>query len=121
MVQGGVVLGHCVSKEGLEVDREKIYIIETLAPSTNVKGVRSFLGHLGFYRRFIKVFSNVVRPTCKLLDKDVTFLFDEACLDAFEEIKKKHFSHLIMTIRNWDLPFKIMYDASDYAIGAVLR
>lgn len=59
MVTGGVVLGHKISSKGLEVDRAKVEVIEKLPPPTNIKGVRSFLGHVGFYRRFIKDFPKV--------------------------------------------------------------
>lgn len=53
MVREGIVLGHKVSARGIEVDQEKIEVIEKLPPPSNVKGVRSFLGHASFYRRFI--------------------------------------------------------------------
>ena len=59
MVREGIVLGHRVSERGIEVDRAKIEVIEQLPPPTNVKGVRSFLGHAGFYQRFIKDFSRI--------------------------------------------------------------
>ena len=62
MVQEGIVLGHKVSAHGIEVDKAKIEVIEQLPPPTNVKGIRSFLGHAGFYRRFIKDFSQIARP-----------------------------------------------------------
>ena len=57
MVREGILLGHCISGRGIEVDRAKIEIIEKLPPSTSIKGVRSFLGHAGFYRWFIQDFS----------------------------------------------------------------
>jgi hypothetical protein len=57
MVQEGIVLGHLVSERGIEVDRAKIEVIEWLPPPVNVKGIRNFLGHVGFYRRFINYFS----------------------------------------------------------------
>ena len=87
MVIEGIVLGHKISIVGLEVDQAKISLIKTLMPPTIVKRIRSFLGHVGFYRRFIKDFSKISRPLCRLLEKDVKFEFDEACRSAFEEIK----------------------------------
>ena len=49
MVQEGVVLIHIVSNKGIEVDKEKVEVLEKLPPPTSIKGVRSFLGHIGFY------------------------------------------------------------------------
>jgi hypothetical protein len=86
MVQEGIVLGHIVSKRGIEVDRAKVELIENLPPPTLVKQIRSFLGHAGFYRRFIKDFSKVSRPLCSLLAKDASFNFDEACHEAFQKL-----------------------------------
>ena len=57
MVREGIVLGHLVSERGIEVDKAKIEVIEQLPSPMNVKGIRSFLGHVGFYRQFIKDFS----------------------------------------------------------------
>ena len=89
MVTEGIGLGHKISATGLEVDQFKIYMIRTLMPPITVKGVRSFMGHVGFYMRFIKDFSKIERPFCRLLKKDAKFEFDEACKSAFEEIKAK--------------------------------
>ena len=73
------MLGHRVSSKGIEVDRAKIATIEKLPLPKNVKGIRSFLGHAGFYRRFIKDFSKLSKPLCNLLEKNSTFDFDVVC------------------------------------------
>ena len=78
-----------ISAARLEVDQAKVSIIRNLMPPTTVKGIRSFLGHAGFYRRFIKDFSKTARPLCRLLEKDTKFYFDESFHKAFEEIKSR--------------------------------
>ena len=120
MVTEGIVLGHKISATGLEVDQSKVSIIKTLSPPTTVKGIRSFLGHAGFYRRFIKDFSKIARPLCGLLEKDTRFNFDDSCKAAFEEIKIRLVQAPIMAAPEWDQGFEIMCDASDFAMGAVL-
>ena len=120
MVREGIVLGHKVSPVGLEVDKAKIDVIAKLPPPTNVKGIRSFLGHAGFYRRFIKDFSKIARPMTKLLEKERPFDFDPECIKAFEILKDKLTNAPIMVAPNWSLPFELMCDASDFALGAVL-
>ncbi|XP_073018529.1 uncharacterized protein [Primulina eburnea] len=120
MVQEGIVLGHKVSSKGLEVDRAKVVAIEKLPPPKNIKGIRSFLGHAGFYRRFIKDFFKITKPLCNLLEKESTFIFDDDCLQAFEKIKKALVTAPIMIVPDWGQPFELMCDASDYAVGAVL-
>ena len=77
MVNQGIVLGHIISKKGIEVDKAKIELISKLPSLTNVKTVRQFLGHAGFYRRFIKDFSKISKPLYKLLEKDAKFMWDE--------------------------------------------
>ncbi|GJV09211.1 reverse transcriptase domain-containing protein [Tanacetum coccineum] len=89
MVKERIVLGHKVSSAGLEVDKAKINVISKLPPPTNIKGIRSFLGHAGFYRRFIKDFSKIARPLTKLLEKDTLFKFDDECQKTFELLKEK--------------------------------
>ncbi|XP_038711641.1 uncharacterized protein LOC120005855 [Tripterygium wilfordii] len=120
MVRRGIVLGHVVSHEGIEVDKAKIDLIKNLPSPTSVKGVRSFLGHAGFYRRFIKDFSKITKPLCDLLAKDAVFDFDKECLAAFNVLKHALTSSPIISTPNWSLPFELMCDASDYAVGAVL-
>jgi hypothetical protein len=86
----------------------------------NVKGIRSFLGHARFYRRFIKDFSQITRPLTNLLAKDAPFEFTDECLKAFQILKEALVSAPIILPPNWTLPFEIMCDASDYAVGEVL-
>ncbi|CAN6588637.1 unnamed protein product [Malus baccata var. baccata] len=117
----GIVLGHLISNRGIEVDKAKIDAIEKLPPPTTVKSVRSFLGHAGFYRRFIKDFSKISRPLCNLLAKDAPFVFDEACLEAFKKLKTLLTTAPIIAAPNWSLPFELMCNTSDYAVGAVLE
>ena len=109
-----------ISAAGLEVDQAKVSIIKNLMPPTTVKGIRSFLGHAGFYRRFIRDFSKISRSLCRLLEKDAKFKFDKSCERSFEEIISKLVKAPIMAKPDWDKEFKIMCDASDYAMGAVL-
>ena len=80
MVNEGIFLGHKISKRGIEVDKAKVDAIEKMPCPKDIKGIRSFLGHAGFYRRFIKDFSKKSRPLTSLLQKDIPFVFDDDCL-----------------------------------------
>ncbi|XP_049405201.1 uncharacterized protein LOC125868635 [Solanum stenotomum] len=112
MVRDCIVLGHKVSQKGLEVDKAKIEVIEKLPPPILVKCIRSFLGHAGFYRRFIKDFSKIGHPLCKLLEKEATFNFDDACMVAFKCLKEKLISSSVIISPDWSAPFEVMCDAS---------
>ncbi|GJZ71959.1 reverse transcriptase domain-containing protein, partial [Tanacetum coccineum] len=96
--------GHKISKSGIEVERAKVDVIAKLPHPTTVKGVRSFLGHAGFH----------------LLEKETPFVFSHDCNDAFETLKKKLTEAPILVVLDWNLPFELMCDASDFAIGTVL-
>nr|GEZ85885.1 reverse transcriptase domain-containing protein [Tanacetum cinerariifolium] len=120
MVKEGIVLGHKISKKGIEVDKAKIEVISKLPLPTTVKGIRSFLGHAGFYRRFIKDFSKISRPMTHLLEKNSPFIFSNECIQAFRTLKDKLTEAPILIAPNWDQPFELMCDASDFAVGAVL-
>ena len=102
------------------MDKAKVELISNLPTPKCVRDIRSFLGHAGFYRRFIKDFSAIARPLCNLLAKDVPFSWSQACEAAFDKLKTMLVSPPIMRSPNWDLPFEIMCDTSDYAIGDVL-
>nr|GFB48364.1 reverse transcriptase domain-containing protein [Tanacetum cinerariifolium] len=111
---------HKISKKGIEVDKAKIEVISKLPHPTTVKGIRSFLGHAGFYRRFIKDFSKISRPMIHLLEKNSPFIFSNECIQAFQTLKDKLTEALILIAPNWDQPFELMCDASDFTVEAVL-
>ena len=120
MVNQGIFLGHVVSNKGIEVDKAKVELIFKIPPHTDVKAIRQFLGHAGFYRRFIKDFLKIGKPLYKLLEKDTKFAWDETCQKSFEELKSHLTTAPIVRAPNWQLPFEVMCDASDLAIGVVL-
>ncbi|KAL2240259.1 UNVERIFIED_CONTAM: Retrovirus-related Pol polyprotein from transposon 17.6, partial [Sesamum indicum] len=105
---------------GIEVDRSKIDVIISLSYPASVWEIRSFLGHAGFYRWFIKDFSKIAQPLCVLLQKGVNFEFDEACAKAFDKLKDSLTSAPVIRPPDWNYLFEIMCDASNHAIGAVL-
>nr|GEX85758.1 hypothetical protein [Tanacetum cinerariifolium] len=120
MVKEGIILGHKISKKGIEVDKAKIKVISKLPHPTTVKGIRSFLEHAIFYRRFIKDFSKISRPMTHLLEKNSPFILSNECIQAFRTLKEKLTVAPILITPNWDQPFELMCDASDYAVGVVL-
>nr|GEZ62408.1 reverse transcriptase domain-containing protein [Tanacetum cinerariifolium] len=120
MCKEGIVLGHKISKSGIEVDRAKVDVIAKLPHPTTVKCVRSFLGYAGFYRRFIQDFSKIARRMTHLFEKETPFVFSKDCIDSFKTLKKKLTEAPILVVPDWNLPFELMYDASDFPIGAVL-
>ncbi|GJY31801.1 reverse transcriptase domain-containing protein [Tanacetum coccineum] len=93
--------------------------LQTSTP-TNIKGIRSFLGHASFYRIFIKDFLKIAVLLTKLLEKVTTFEFNEECHTAFQVIKGKLTCAPVIVIPNWNLSFKLMCDASDFAVGVIL-
>ncbi|RVW72421.1 Retrovirus-related Pol polyprotein from transposon 17.6 [Vitis vinifera] len=106
-------------KKALKLIKQRWSLLSNYHPTT-VKGVRQFLGHAGFYRRFIKGFSSLSKPLCELLAKDAKFIWDERCQNSFDQLKKFLTTTPIVRAPNWQLPFELMCDASDFAIGAVL-
>nr|GEV14129.1 reverse transcriptase domain-containing protein [Tanacetum cinerariifolium] len=120
MVNEGNVLGHKISKKGIKVDKAKIKVISKLPHPMTVKGIHSFLGYAGFYRRFIQDFSKISRPMTHLLEKNSPFIFSNECIQAFRTLKDKLTEAPILIALNWDQPFELMCDASDYVVGAVL-
>ena len=116
MVKEGIILDHKISKKGIEVDKAKIETIEKLPSPTLVKGIKSFLRHVGFYRRFIKDFSKISKPLSNLLIQRAPFNFDEDCMQAFSTLKENLILGPIMVALDSEFPFELMCDASDYAV-----
>src|SRR3954463_13694718 len=108
MVNEGIVLGHKIFERGTEVDKAKIEAIERIPYPRDIKGIRSFLRHAGFYRRFIKDFSKTLRPLTNLLQKDVPFVFNEDCKEDCEVLKKALITAPTVQPPDWKLPFEIM-------------
>ncbi|XP_038877539.1 uncharacterized mitochondrial protein AtMg00860-like [Benincasa hispida] len=123
MVKEGIVLGHKVCRDGLEVDKGKIEAIEKLSPPTSVKAVWSFLGHARFYKRFVKDFSKIARPLSASLEADRKFYFDDNCCNAFMILKNALTTALVLITQDWTLPFEVMCDVSetDLIVLAVQR
>nr|GEV55071.1 hypothetical protein [Tanacetum cinerariifolium] len=106
----GIILGHKISKNGLEVDRARVDVIAKLPHSNTVKGVGSFLGHASFYRRFIQDFSKIARPMTHFLEKETPFVFSKDCIDAFETLQKKLTEAPILVVLDWNLPFELILE-----------
>ena len=115
------MLGHLVSSKGLEVDKAKVEVIQDLALPKSIRELKSFVGHVGFYRRFTQDFPKVSKPLTSLLCKEKDFIIEEEGKHAFMQLKQALVEAPILQSPNWDLPFEIMCDASDFAVGAVLR
>ena len=115
-----MVLGNFISVDGIQVDPSKIKVIKNIPTHVTQKEVRSFLGHAGYYRRFIENFSKLAFPLFSLLMKDVQFTWNKACQTTFVKLKEKLSTSPILRGTNWALPFHISSNASDTAIRAVL-
>ena len=120
MVREGIVLGHLVSSKGLKVDKAKVEVIQDLAFPKSIREHISFLRHVSFYCRFIQDFAKVLKPLTSLLCKEKDFIIEEKGKHAFMQLKQALVEAPILKSPNWDLPFHIMCDASDFAVGAVL-
>ena len=114
-------LGHIVTPDGIQVDPHKIQSIKDWPVPKDAHDIRSFLGICGYYRRFVEHFSKIAKPITDLLHKDTKFLWSRDCQAAYEELKTKLMTAPILKTYDPDLPIRLMTDASDFAIGAVLE
>ena len=113
-------LGHIVSEDGITVDEDKIAAIKFLRVPENVKQLQTFLGIVGYYRKFVHLFGVIAQPLYQLLKKSSVWNWDLGCQEAFEEIKRRLCCAPILGYPDFSLPFIIDADASGYGIGATL-
>ena len=104
----------------MEVDKAKVEVIQDLARPKSIRELRSFLGHVDFYHHFIRHFSKVSKPLTSLLCKDNDFIIEEEGKHTFMQLNQSLVEAPILKSHNWDLPFEIMCDASDFGVGTVL-
>lgn len=113
-------LGYIISEEGLKPDPSKFQVILDWPTPSNSKEVQSFLGLVGYFRRFIKDYAKIAVPLTRLTRKDTKFDWTEECAQAFEEMKRLVTNPPLLAYPDFDTKFILQTDASDYAIGAVL-
>lgn len=114
-------LGHIIAPDGIKPDPEKIRKIQEWKLPSNQKEIKQFLGLVGYYRRFIKDYSKLTKPLTKLLQKDEKVnLNDQEYQEAFKHLKNIIVSDQILSYPDFELPFILTTDASNYALGEVL-
>ena len=114
-------LGHTFTKDGIKPSQDKLVDIKDWERPASAKQVRSFLGFVGFYRRYIKDFARISRPLSALTMKNKVFVWTQDCELAFLELKRQMVSPPVLKLSEVGKPFEIWTDASDYAIGACLH
>ncbi|GJS95125.1 putative nucleotidyltransferase, ribonuclease H [Tanacetum coccineum] len=113
-------LGHKIKDRGIMMDGAKIKAIQDWEPPTKVTELRTFLGLVNYYRRFIMGYSAIVSPLTNLLKKNKAWIWDEECQAAFESLKKAVMEEPVLRLPDMTMPFELHTDASDFAIGGVL-
>src|ERR1700722_3321998 len=114
-------LGHIISSKGIAVDPSKIEVIKNYPIPTNVREVRSLLGLMSYYRKFIPTFAHIAEPLHKLLKKNKVFVWDKECEKAFDKLRDLLINAPILRRPDYTRPFYIVCDASDFGLGAVLE
>ena len=117
MVSHGVVLGHIVSRRGIATNEDKVKVILTLDPPQTVKEVQTFMGHMNYYRRFMKGYAKLSRPIYGLIH---TLGWTESCQKAFQQLKKNLATTPILRAPDWGKEFHVHIDASAYVIWSIL-
>jgi hypothetical protein len=113
-------LGHIINQDGLAVDPKKVADILNWKAPKDVRGIKSFIGMAGYYRRFIEGFSKIARPMTALLAKKVEFKWTQKCQEAFEELKDRLTTAPVLVLPDVHKPFLVYCDASYTGLGCVL-
>jgi hypothetical protein len=113
-------LGHIINRDGLAMDPKKIEGILDWKALKDVRGIKSFIGMVGYYRLFIQGFSKITRPMTALLAKNVEFKWTPACQESFETLKKKLTTTPVLILLDVHKPFLVYCDASYTGLGCVL-
>ena len=113
-------LGFHISKEGIGTSQAKVDAVLEAPVPRNVSELRSFLGLVNYYSKFIPNLSSLCEPLHGLLRKEVTWNWDRRCNQAFQELKRTLVSAQVLVHYDVSLPLKLEYDASSYGLGAVI-
>jgi hypothetical protein len=113
-------LGHIISDEGISVDPEKVKAIMEWPVLKNVHEVRSFMGLVGYYQRFVEGFSKIAKPITTFQRKGVRYEWTKECDSAFIEVKRLLASAPILRVLDMEKEFMVCTDASKQGLGAVL-
>jgi hypothetical protein len=113
-------LGHVINQEGLAMDPKKVATILDWKAPKDARGIKSFIGTVGYYRRFIEGFSKIARPMTALLAKKVEFKWTPACQKSFETLKEKLTTTPVLILQDVHKSFLVYCDASYIGLGCVL-
>jgi hypothetical protein len=120
LVDEVMFLGHIINKDGLAVDPKKVTDILKWKAPTDTRGIKSFIGMAGYYRRFIEGFSKIARPMTTLLANKVEFKWTQKGQEAFEALKEKLTTTLVLVLPDVHKPFSVYCDACYTGLGCVL-
>jgi hypothetical protein len=115
----GILLGHVVCKQGLLVDPAKIVVIVNLPPPKSMRQLKSTLGHTGYYRRFIRIYAQIIVPMEKLLKKDTKYQWNEKLHHSLDILKEKMVTMPILVFPDWEKEFHVHVDASSIVLGEI--
>jgi hypothetical protein len=116
----GILLGHIVCKQGLLVNPTNIAVIFNLPPPKSVCQLRETLGHIGYYRKFIKAYVHITTPMEKLLRKDIKFQLNEDYQRGLDTLKDKMVTAPILIFPDWEKTFHVHVYASPISLGDIL-